>query len=562
MPFDGIFMSNMCRELSVAIGSRAEKIYQPTRDDIVVTLGNRGFNKKLLISISGVGPRAQFTEYAFENPANPPMFCMLMRKHFLNARLESIVQHGLDRVILFNFSGYNELGDSVELSIIAEMLGRKSNIIMTCNGKIIDALRRTDLQSEGRMILPGAKYELPQPQAKLNINTTDNLGIINALNIAPNLKYCDVIDGVSPLVSREIEHLSNQKGIDGALNLFKQYALNGVPTMLLKKSVAFDFTYLPVGQYNDETECVRYDSFSSLLDAFYSNRQKDDDIRRRTQELRKLVNSLIERTSRRIEKQTGELNRCADMDNLRIYGELIKANLYAITSGASFVDLPNYYDAEFALVRIPLKPELSPSQNAQRYFKEYRKANTAKEMLTGIIAKGKDELRYLGSVADELNRVQSRQELAEIRLELEEQGYIRYSYKGKQKAPKPLPPLHFKSTDGFDIYVGRNNRQNDQLTKSAQKNDIWLHTKEIHGTHTIIVANGRQVSDKTIFEAAVICAYHSDAKDSSSVPVDYCPVRNVKKPNGAPPGMVIYENYNTVYVTPDEAMVNSLKTQI
>ena len=183
-------------------------------------------------------------------------------------------------------------------------------------------------------------------------------------------------------------------------------------------------------------------------------------------------------------------------------------------------------------------------------------------MLTGIIAKGKDELRYLGSVADELNRVQSRQELAEIRLELEEQGYIRYSYKGKQKAPKPLPPLHFKSTDGFDIYVGRNNRQNDQLTKSAQKNDIWLHTKEIHGTHTIIVANGRQVSDKTIFEAAVICAYHSDAKDSSSVPVDYCPVRNVKKPNGAPPGMVIYENCNTVYVTPDEAMINSLKTQI
>ena len=558
MPFDGIFMSNMCRELSSAIGSRAEKIHQPTRDDIVILLGNRGFSKKLLISISGFGPRVQFTDYNFENPATPPMFCMLMRKHFTNARLESITQNGYDRVVSFNFSGFNELGDMVELSIIAEMLGRKSNLIMTCNGKIIDAVRRTDPQSEGRMILPGVKYELPEPQAKFNIAKTDNLEIINALGQNNGLGYCDVIDGVSPLVSREISFNANCSGISAAIDCFRGFVNNGKPITICKNGQPQDFTYMPINQYGEEANLIEYDSFSQMLDIFYANRQKDEDIRRRTQELRKAISVLIERTSRRIDKQKGELERCADMDKLRIFGELIKANLYAVTPGSTFVDLPNYYDPECALVRVPLKPDLTPSQNAQRYFKEYRKANTAKDMLVDLIAKGENELIYLGSVADELNRVQSRQELAEIKFELMEQCYIRLGGKEKQKAPKALPPLRFKSSDGFEICVGRNNRQNDQLTKSAAKNDIWLHTKAIHGSHTIIYTQGREVSDQAIMEAACLCAYHSDAKNSSSVPVDYCPVRNVKKPNGSAPGMVIYDNYNTVYVTPDENIVNAL----
>jgi len=559
MPFDGIFMSNMCRELSAAIGSRVEKIYQPTRDDIVVCLGNRGFNKKLLISISGVGPRIQFTNYSFENPATPPMFCMLMRKHFTNARLEEICQNGLDRVVSFKFSGYNELGDLVELIIVAELLGRKSNIIITCDGKIIDAIRRSDPQAEGRLILPGAKYELPEPQPKLNITACSNEDIISSIGNAPDLKYYDVLDGVSPLVSREVEHIANNCGISYALDTLRSAACNGTPYMLYKGTNSFDYTFMKIKQYGEDVTYIQFECFSELLDSFYSARQKDDDIRRRTQELRKFVNALVERTARRIEKQKGELSRCADMDNLRIFGELIKANLYAITSGATFVELPNYYDPECAMVRVPLKPELSASQNAQRYFKEYRKANTAKDMLTNLIAKGQNELVYLGSVIDELSRAQNRQELAEIRAELVEQGYIRVSGKSKQKSSKPLPPILFKSTDGFEIFVGRNNRQNDLLTKSAQKNDIWLHTKGIHGTHTIIASSGREVPEDTIIQAAVICAYHSDGKDSSSVPVDYCPVRNVKKPNGAAPGMVIYDNYSTVFVTPDEKIINELK---
>ena len=559
MPFDGIFMSNMCRELSSAIGSRIEKIYQPTRDDIVVSLGNRGFNKKLLISISGVGPRVQFTNYNFENPANPPMFCMLMRKHFTNARLEEICQNGLDRVVSFRFSGYNELGDVVELAIIAELFGRKSNIIITCDGKIIDALRRSDPQAEGRLILPGAKYEFPEPQSKLNIATCSNEDALTAVCTNPDAKYYEVLDGVSPLVSREVDFIAAKSGIAYALNMLRTVAAKGVPCMLYKDGAAFDYTYLPISQYGEGITSSKFDSFSILLDEFYSSRQKDDDIRRRTQELRKVVNSLVERTARRIEKQKGELSRCDEMDNLRIFGELIKSNLHAIKPGATFVELPNYYDPECSIIRVPLKQELSASQNAQRYFKEYRKANTAKDMLTDLIAKGQTELVYLGSVVDELNRAQSRNELAEIRAELEDQGYIRRSNKAKQKNSKPLPPICFRSTDGFEIFVGRNNRQNDLLTKSAQKNDIWLHTKGIHGTHTIISSAGREVPDTTILQAAEICAYHSDGKNSSSVPVDYCPVRNVKKPNGAAPGMVVYDNYSTVYVTPKEETVIKLK---
>lgn len=560
MPFDGIFMSNICRELSVAVGSRVEKIYQPTRDDIVISLGNRGFNKKLLISISGVGPRVQFTNYSFENPATPPMFCMLMRKYFTNARLEEIVQNGLDRVVAFKFSGFNELGDIVELSIIAELFGRRSNIIMTCNGKIIDAIRRSDPQSEGRLILPGSKYELPDSQSKLNLNFCSNEEVIASINSDCGLKYCDVLDGVSPLVSREIEHIALNNGIGYALDYVKKHIDIGVPTILSKNGNYLDYTYISVYQYGDEVSCEQVETFSELLDRFYSSRQKDDDIRRRTLELRKFVNALVERTARRIEKQKGELSRCADMDKLRMFGELIKTNLYAITPGATFVDLPNYYDPECANIRVPLKAELSASQNAQRYFKEYRKANTAKDMLSDLIEKGEKELKYLGSVSDELSRASTRQELLEIKLELEEQGYIRSLNKTKQKSVKPLQPIRFKSTDGFDILVGRNNKQNDQLTKSANKNDIWLHTKEIHGTHTIIVTEGREVPDSTILEAAILCAYHSDGKNSSSVPVDFCQVKFVKKPNGAPPGMVIYENYRTVFVTPNEKMIEQLKS--
>ncbi len=559
MPFDGIFISNILNELSSAVGSRIEKVYQPSKDDIVLLLGNRGFNKKLLISVSGVGPRMHFTDYSFDNPPTPPMLCMLVRKHFLNARLEGVYQHGLDRVVTLKFSGFNELGDLVELSVVVEFFGRQSNIIFTRDNKIIDAVRRSDIQSEGRTILPGAAYEFPDSQNKLSINETDNEIVYNTLSTDREKSFIDVLDGVSPLISRELQYLSEKNGISYAIDLLRKSVNNGHPVLLKKDGQHFDYTYIPIEQYGKSVECICFDSFSKLLDEYYSSKQKESDIKHRSQEIRKLVSLLIERTSRRIEKQKSELKRGADMEKLRVFGELIKANMHLISPGAAFVDLPNYYDADLALARIPLKPELSASQNAQRYFKEYRKANVAREVLTELIEKGERELTYLYSVAEELNRAQTSQELAEIKGELESQGYIRSIGKAKTKSVKSLPPLRFLSSSGKEILVGRNNRQNDALTKSVNKHDVWLHTKGIHGSHAVIVLNGEELDEITLNEAAVICAYHSDARDSSSVPVDYCPVRNVKKPNGAPPGMVIYDKYNTVYVKPDLDMVKKLK---
>ena len=563
MAYDGIFMSHIVKEIEKCVGSRVDKIYMPTRDDIVITLSTKGFSGKLLITLSSVGPRVHFTKMQFENPATPPMFCMLMRKHFSSARLERVRQNGLDRALFLDFSSFNELGDAIELTIAVEIMGRQSNVILISNGKIIDALHRTDLESAGRLILSGAEYELPRSQNKLDLRDCDLKSAqarIEESELELSKALSNTIEGVSPLVAREIALCAKEHGLTAALERLKGFIDSAIPTMLInQENEPYEFTYMPIEQYEGVCETKRYDTFSELCDAFYLQRQTNEIIRRRTYDLTKLVTTLIERTVRKIEKQKGELSRCEDKEQLRIYGELLKANLYSIERGAPFAEVCNYYTEDCQTVRIPLKTELSPSQNAQRYFTEYRKANTAQEMLTGFIEKSASELEYLESVLDELSRAQTERELSEIRTELCESGYIRIKGQRNNKPPKALPPLHFVSSDGFDIYVGRNNKQNDELTlRTASKSDWWFHTKHVHGTHTIVSACGEQVPESTLLEAAMLAAYHSKARQSGQVAVDYCRVKNVKKPSGAKPGMVIYDNYETVFVTPDAKLVEKL----
>ena len=561
MAYDGIFMRNVCAELQQCVGSRVEKIYQPSRDDIVMLLSGRDFSGKLLISVGSVGPRVQLTRLQFENPAAPPMFCMLMRKHFTSARLDAVRQNGLDRVLILEFSSFNEMGDPVNLAVIAEIMGRQSNVVMTCDGRIIDALHRVDLESAGRLILPGAAYELPQPQDKLDPLHTTAAELERRLDGDFDAKkVCACLDGVSPLIAREFCLWAEEGGLDFALSTLRGFSESGAPVLLTDENgAAVDFTYAPIRQYGDSRRCVQSDSFGELCDSFFAARQRDESIRRRTHELKRLVDTAIARISRKIDKQSGELNACEDREKYRVWGELIKANIYQIERGAPSATVVNYYDPDCAEVRIPLKAELSPAMNAQRYFNEYRKLSTAKQLLGKLIDDSKAELAYLESVADELTRAESDRELAEIKAELTSAGYLR-AQRVRQKAPKALPPLHFVSDDGFDIYVGRNNRQNDELTlRTAAKSDIWLHTKSVHGTHTIIDARGEKVPPSTVMQAAVLAAYHSKARQSGSVAVDFCPVKHVKKPGGARPGMVIYDNYETLYVTPDEALVKRLK---
>lgn len=572
MALDGIFLRHLKNEIeSVALGARVSQIYQPNREELVFALRTFNGNKKLLMSARANSPRVNFCTQTPENPAQPPMFCMLLRKRIGGGKLVAVRQMECDRVIFFDFECVNELGDTVMITVVCEIMGMYSNVIVVnSDGVIIDSLKRVDLtMSSRRIVLPNIKYELPEPQDKLNIVEAEvdeiALKLKNLESEIPLSKaLLRVIQGVSPIICREIEH----KVMDGATNRvdgvlydkliselinLKETVINctGKPCIIYREDgKPMDFSFIPVTQYGDFVKTENFNSFSDLLDSFYDARDARERMRVKSQSLVKLLTNTSERISRKINKQKIELKQCENREHLRICGDLLQANLYRIERGAEYVDVENFYDENYGTLRISLNPAISPAANAQKYYKDYQKAKNAENVLTEQIKKGQDELLYVDSVLDTVVRAENERDLAQIREELTEQGYLRQQ-KTKHKNPSALPPYEFLSSDGFKILVGRNNRQNDKLTlKMAGKNDIWLHTKDIHGSHTIIFADGREITNTTIFEAARIAAYHSKARNSSQVPVDYTFVKNVSKPNGSKPGMVIYNNNKTLYVTP------------
>ncbi len=574
MPLDGGFLYNLRREIdSLATETRVDKISQPSRDEIVLSLHKKGFSGKILFTLSD--PRFHFTTMNYENPAQPPMFCMLMRKYFIGAKYIGSYQDGLERVVRFDFETYNELGDSITVSIVAEMMGRGSNIILLEGDRIIDALRRTFAETGKRMILPGAVYEPPQSQNKINPTKADSSSLsadIRQSDGKVSDRILGLLDGISPLIAREISWRACENidadnldetaymRLRGTIDIVKSAIENGKPTLICRNgNKPYDYSYMDIMQYGGMARCATADSFSQLLDGFYGQRRHDEDMRRRTHDIMKVLTNSVERISRKINKQRAELKACEDKENLRMCGELIKANIALIERGATFCEVMNYYDPECKTIRIRLDEKLNAAQNAQKYFKEYKKAYTAEQKLTELIADGEQEIAYLESVFDALSRAECESDISEIRAELSDGGYIRRSpQQKKQQKNRSLPPYHYVSSDGYDIYVGRNNRQNDQLTlKTAARSDIWLHTKGIHGAHVIIDARGGEVPENTVLEAAQIAAYHSKGRQSSAVPVDYVRAAKVKKPVGARPGMVIYDGYNTVYVTADEKWVKS-----
>ncbi len=581
MALDGIFLSFITKEiLEGAQYSRVEKIHQPSREELVIHLRGKGGGKKLFLSVRANSPRIHFTQHAPENPATPPMFCMLMRKHLVNAQLVDVRQSELDRIIYIDFDATNEIGDRVKLTLSIEIMAKHSNIMLfDGDGKIIDALKRVDLsQSTVRQILPGFKYTAPPPQSKLNIleHTTEN--IIAQIKSYPNKTLSSAIlntlQGVSPLTSRELAGENAELYTDEVSD--KAFAAlakktdtlraeitsgNGIPFMLKDETgKPVDFSFMPIYQYGTKFTAEEKQSFSQLLDDFYFECDRLDRTRQKAQDLVKFLNSAIARISKKISLQQAELKQCANRELLRISAELINANLYRLEKGAAFYDLENYYD-ENKLLRIKADPAKSPAANAQKYFKDYRKAKTAETMLTELIEQGKNELQYLETVADALDRAATQAEIEEIRSELVLSGFIKNKRKGNQKQAKLLPPMEYRTSDGYRVLVGRNNMQNDKLSlKSAQKSDMWLHTQKIPGSHVIIVSDGKEISDEAIVEAAEIAAYHSKAREAKLVPVDYTYVKHLKKPQGAPPGKVIYHVYYSVNVTPDREKIE--KAQI
>lgn len=574
MALDGIFLRHIKNEIeSVALGARVSQIYQPNREELVFALRTFNGNKKLLLSARANSPRVNFCNATPENPAQPPMFCMLLRKRIGGGKLTAVRQMGCDRVIFFDFECVNELGDTVMITVVCEIMGMYSNIIIVnSDGVIIDSLKRVDLtMSSRRLVLPNIRYELPEPQDKLNIVEADvneiALKLKNLENEIPlNKALLRTIQGVSPIICREIEH----NIMEGSTNLvqgvlydrliseltaLKEITVNclGKPCVIYRDDgKPMDFSFMPIAQYGDFAKIQDFDSFSEMLDAFYDARDSKERMRVKSQSLVKLLTNTSERIARKLSKQQIELKQCANREQLRICGDLLQANLYRIERGAEYVDVENFYDENYGILRIKLNPAISPASNAQKYYKDYQKAKNAENVLTEQIKKGQDELLYVDSVLDTVIRAECERDLSQIREELTEQGYL-HNQKSKQKSMAALPPYEFVSSDGFKILVGRNNRQNDKLTlKMAGKNDMWLHTKDIHGSHAIIFADGREISDTAIFEAACIAAYHSKAQNSSQVPVDYTFVKYVSKPKGAKPGMVIYINNKTVYVTPTD----------
>lgn len=557
MALDGIYLHHLKNEIEAfAVGSRIEKIHQPSKEELVITLRSREGARKLLLSCKADSARLHFTDYAPENPAKPPMLCMLLRKRLTGARITSLTQDGLERIVKINLDATNELGDLVKYSIIVEIMGRYSNIILADeNGVIVDALKRVDeSKSQVRQIMPNEKYIAPPAQDKLNIFTDDITLIKSKLSASskkPAKAFQDIVMGVSPIICREYE--------DGVpVDEIKRFAENPIPIVIFNEK-PFDFTFMPINQYGSLMTYKEFETFSKLLDFFFYEKVRMDRIKNRSGELFKTLQNLHERAVRKAVNRAAELEDCKDKEKYRIFGDLIATNQYALQKGAPFYDLENYYDNN-ALVRIPADVTISPAQNAQKYYKEYRKKQVAESKLTDFIREANEEAEYLNAVMDSLSRAETDAEITAIKTELADMGYLKHRSVKNAKNQKTLKPMEFESEEGFRIFVGRNNVMNDKLTlKTAKNYDMWFHVKDTAGSHVVIENNGREFTDKVIREAALLAAYNSTAGSSSNVPVDYTIIKNVKKPAGAKPGMVIYVDYKTEFVTPNLQEIERMK---
>ncbi len=582
MALDGIYLHKIKNEIEkVAVGSRVDKVSQPSKDEIVLTLRGKSGQQKLLLCVRANSPRIQLTRHTLENPAVPPMLCMLFRKHLVGAMIKEIRQHELDRILFIDFDATNEIGDKVLLTLCIEIMGKYSNIILIDGeGKIIDSVKRVDFSTSSvRQILPGLKYALPPGQTKCNLLTDephDAIRLIDDADMGQKISKAvlSAVQGISPIIAREIAYLSCNEDkfvgevtkdelgkIESILSKIKSNLDTDTDAYMITDETGkpTDYSFLDVKQYGARMSLRKYESHSALLDDYYFEKDRIERTRHKGQELFKLVSNLTERTARKLNIQREELEKCADRETLRVYAELINANAYRLEKGAFFYDVENYYD-ENKTVRISCDPSLTPIKNAQKYYKEYKKAQTAEKMLTELIKKGEEELEYFKTVEDELIRSDTESELNSVREELASLGYVKSKRKSNKKPPKALPPMEFETTDGFTVLVGRNNVQNDKLSmKQANNHDMFMHIQKQPGSHVIIVSDNKEISDRAIEEAAVIAAYYSSARQSSRVPIDYTYVKNLKKPNGAKPGFVIYHVYYTITVKPDGEFVEKLR---
>lgn len=578
MPLDAICLRAVLHELRPQlIGARIDKVQQPARDQIVLLL--RG-NLRLLLNAGANQPRIQLTSILRDNPAQPPMFCMLLRKHLVGARVLSIEQPDLERMVILTLQCTDEFGEMSQKQLVLECMGRRSNLVLLdAQGRIVDCLRRVDADlSAARQLLPGLFYHLPTPLDKLSLLSQEEASLALAQRGGDAEQAVDkwVLDhytGISPLIAREFAfRAGGETDVRfGALSSAQREALvrefadtasvvkedHYTPAILYRDGKPVDFTYRPIAQYGAETQSETRESFSQMLDEFYDARERQELSARRGRELTHAVTVARDRMARKSENLKRDYAATQKRDEFRLRGDLITANLYHMKGGERVLQAENYYEDGCPLINIPLDPLLTPQQNAAKNYKQYNKLKTAEFHLREQIEKAENERAYLESVLQELAQAETEQEFHEIRRELQETNYLKKS-SGKKEQKRAFAPRTFQTSGGLEVLVGRSNVQNDQLTKKADKRDYWFHTQHIHGSHVILRCAGQTPGDEDLREAAMLAAYFSQAKESNGVPVDYCPVKFVKKPAGARPGMVTYDNYRTLYVTPEEAPVKKL----
>lgn len=583
MAFDGITVSAIKAEIEDKIlGGRIDKVYQPEKDEIILGIRSMGQAYKLLLTSNASNPKFHFTQTNPSNPMTPPLFCMVMRKHLQSGKIIKIEQPDFDRILNIYVESLNELGDYSVKKLVLEIMGRHSNIILTDeNNTILDCIKHIGHDTSSvREVLPGREYTLPPSQGKINTLELDNNDFNEVLENNPSFEIQSVIyknyTGISPIAASEICYRANVNGstpVEALTDIQKEIVFNKFAELVEdikanrfypesitnEKGKTIDFSPIEMTQFNG-LEIKKYTSISELIESFYANRDFAYRIGQKTQDLRKLITQNIERCIRKKDIQMQTLRSIKNRDELRLKGELLTANIYSIKKGMTTVELPNYYSENQELVAIELDSNKTHSENAQKYYKAYNKAKRTFEALKDQIKSNDEELAYLESVLTSVNNCTDEQDVKEIRRELREEGYVKKVKNQKDKSKKHSVPLHFISQDGFDIYVGKNNIQNDELTlKFARPRDIWMHTKNIPGSHVIIVANGQTIPDTTLNEGAMLSAFYSKAKNSSKVPVDYTEKKNVKKPNGSKPGFVIYETNKTAYITTSEEEIKKIR---
>ena len=568
MAFDAFFLSAVMGEIqSQTTDARVDKIHQPSRDTVILQLKCREGRQKLLFALNPTAPRLHLTSANPENPAEPPMFCMLLRKHLLGARLIRMEQLPMERCAMFTFDCIDELGDHVEKTLVAELMGRTCNLyLLSPEGRIIDCLRRVGLdESAKRAALPGLNYQRPDPILKRNpvgFEKEDYQALLRKTGkdvLAERLM--DELGGLSPLVCREaalfaalstdarVEDVDTEAVAEKLELFFREHLQHPAPYYYCQTDgTPKQFAFCPIRQYGTFRQA---ESFGGLLDMFYTVRDRNESMRHKSQTVRKTVQNLCTRTQRKLAIQEKELEATFDRERLRQLGDIVTANIHRIVKGQTVIQCEDFYDEDMKLIDIPISPILSPQQNAAKFYKDYTRMKNAEKELTRQIELGENELFYLKSVLEELNRAQTDAELEEIKRELQDGGYIRAEAGRKKVKQAKLSPMRFESTDGYPIYVGRNNRQNEELTfKLARKDDIWCHASKVHGSHVIISCGGTTPPDDTITQAAQLAAYYSETTGGQNIPVDVTSVKQVKKiPNGKP-GMVIYHTYKTVIANP------------